>query len=153
MGECLKEKGLFLTSLKQTCSEYLIKFSENQSAPKLENRKTSPCSPCAPNLPHVLLSRIPGYHNLCSPVRNSVGRQLFLQPSLSPCHLLLLLQLHRHLSNCLLLLCSIFFPFLLLDDLKNGQRGLCCIATSLNHCFWDWDMRYHLDSLHVHVAV
>merc|ERR1712156_860315 len=70
MGECLKEKGLFLTSLKQTCSEYLIKFSENQSAPKLENRKTSPCSPCAPNLPHVLLSRIPGYHNLCSPVQH-----------------------------------------------------------------------------------
>merc|ERR1712156_558779 len=67
MGECLKEKRLFLTSLKQTCSEYLIKFSENQSAPKLENRKTSPCSPCAPNLPHVLISRIPGYHNLCSP--------------------------------------------------------------------------------------
>ena len=63
----LKEKRLFLTSLKQTCNEYLIKFSENQSAPKLENRKTSPCSPCAPNLPHVLLSRIPGYHNLCSP--------------------------------------------------------------------------------------
>ena len=58
---------MFLTSLKQTCSEYPIKFSENQSAPKLENRKTSPCSPCAPNLPHVLLSRIPGYHNLCSP--------------------------------------------------------------------------------------
>ena len=40
---------------------------ENQSAPKLENRKTSPCSPCAPNLLHVLVSRIPGYHNLCSP--------------------------------------------------------------------------------------
>ena len=58
---------MFLTSLKQTCSEYLIKFSENQSAPKLENRKTSPCSPCAPNLLHVLVSRIPGYHNLCSP--------------------------------------------------------------------------------------
>ena len=59
---------MFLTSLKQTCNEYLIKFSENQSAPKLENRKTSPCSPCAPNLLHVLVSRIPGYHNLCSPV-------------------------------------------------------------------------------------
>ena len=59
---------MFLTSLKQTCSEYPIKFSENQSAPKLKNRKTSPCSPCAPNLLHVLLSRIPGYHNLCSPV-------------------------------------------------------------------------------------
>ena len=58
---------MFLTSLKQTCNEDLIKFSENQSAPKLENRKTSPCSPCAPNLLHVLLSRIPGYHNLCSP--------------------------------------------------------------------------------------
>jgi len=64
---CLKEKRLFLTSLKQICNEYLIKFSENQSAPKLENRKTSPCSPCAPNLLHVLVSRIPGYHNLCSP--------------------------------------------------------------------------------------
>ena len=58
---------MFLTSLKQTCNEYLNKFSENQSAPKLENRKTSPCSPCAPNLLHVLVSRIPGYHNLCSP--------------------------------------------------------------------------------------
>ena len=44
----MKEKILFLTSLKQTCNEYLIKFSENQSAPKLENRKTSPCSPRAP---------------------------------------------------------------------------------------------------------
>ena len=55
---------MFLTSLKQTCNEYLIKFSENQSTPKLENRKTSPC---APNLLHVLVSRIPGYHNLCSP--------------------------------------------------------------------------------------
>ena len=43
-------------------------FPENQSAPKLENRKPSPCSPCAPNLLHVLVSRIPGYHNLCSPV-------------------------------------------------------------------------------------
>ena len=64
---CLKEKRLFLTSLKQPCNEYLIKFSENQSAPKLENRKTSPCSPCAPNLLHVLASRILGYHNLCSP--------------------------------------------------------------------------------------
>ena len=59
---------MFLTSLKQTCNEYLIKFSENQSAPKLENRKTSPCSPCALNLLHLLVSRIPGYHNLCSPV-------------------------------------------------------------------------------------
>ena len=59
---------MFLTSLKQTCNEYLIKFSENQSAPKLENRKTSPCSPCAPNLLHMLVSRILGYHNLCSPV-------------------------------------------------------------------------------------
>ena len=56
-----------LTSLKQICNEYLIKFSENQSAPKLENRKTSPCSPSAPNLLHVLVSRILGYHNLCSP--------------------------------------------------------------------------------------
>ena len=61
MQGCLKEKRLFLTSLKQTCNEYLIKFSGNQSAPKLENRKTSPCSPCAPNLLH-------GYRNLCSPV-------------------------------------------------------------------------------------
>ena len=59
---------MFLTSLKQICNEYLIKFSENQSAPKLENRKTPPCSPCAPNLLHVLVSRILGCHNLCSPV-------------------------------------------------------------------------------------
>ena len=62
-----RKKRLFLTSLKQTCNEYLINFSENQSTPNLENRKTSPCSPCAPNLLHVLVSRIPGYHNLCSP--------------------------------------------------------------------------------------
>ena len=60
-------KKMFLTNLKQICNLCLIKFSENQSAPKLENRKTSPCSPCAPNLLHVLISRIPGYHNLCSP--------------------------------------------------------------------------------------
>ena len=33
----------------------------------LENRKTSPCSSCALNLLHVLVSRISGYHNLCSP--------------------------------------------------------------------------------------
>ena len=66
---------MFLTSLKQTCNEYMIKFSENQSAPKLENRKTSPFSPCAPNLLHVLISRIPGYHNLCSPgSRNMIVR-------------------------------------------------------------------------------
>ena len=58
---------MFLTSLKQICNEYLIKFSENQSAPKLENRKTSPCSPCSPNLLHVLVSRTVGYHNLCNP--------------------------------------------------------------------------------------
>ena len=43
------------------------RFSENQSAPRLENRKTSPCIPCAPNLLHVLVSRILGYHSLCSP--------------------------------------------------------------------------------------
>ena len=68
---------MFLTSLKQTCNEYLIKFSENQSAPRLENRKISPCSPCAPNLLQVLISRIPGYHNLCSPVCHLSGVQLF----------------------------------------------------------------------------
>ena len=51
MFEALKEKRLFLTSLIQTCNEYLIKFSENQSAPKLENRKTSPCSPRAHPIP------------------------------------------------------------------------------------------------------
>ena len=61
-----RKKRLFLTSLKQTCNEYLIKFSETQSAPKLENRKTSPCSPHAPNLLHVLPSRMVGWHNLCS---------------------------------------------------------------------------------------
>ena len=30
---------MFFTSLKQTCNEYLIKFSENQSAPKLRTGK------------------------------------------------------------------------------------------------------------------
>ena len=63
---------MFLTSLKQTCNEYLIKFSENQSAPKLENtsvenRRTSPCSPRAPNLLHVLPSRMVGWNDLCTP--------------------------------------------------------------------------------------
>ena len=68
---------MFLTSLKQTCNEYLIKFSENQSAPMLENRETSPCSSCAPNLLHVLVSRILGYHNLYSPgYRLYQGRQI-----------------------------------------------------------------------------
>ena len=76
-------KKLFLTSLKQTCNEYLIKFSKNQSAPKLENRKTSPCSPCAPNLLHVLISRIPGYHNLCSPVASLVWNVNDLSVSLT----------------------------------------------------------------------
>ena len=66
---------MFLTSLKQICNEYLIKFSENLSAPKLENRKTSPCAPCAPNLLHVLVSLIIGYHNLCSPVHHYLHLQ------------------------------------------------------------------------------
>ena len=44
---------------------------------KLENRKTSPCSPCAPNLLHVLVSRILGYHKLCSPV-SSIKKYLVL---------------------------------------------------------------------------
>ena len=59
--------SLFLTSLKQTCNEYLIKFSENQSAPQLENWKTSPCSPRAPSLLHVLPSRMVGWNELCNP--------------------------------------------------------------------------------------
>ena len=70
----MKEKRFFLTSLKQICNEYLIKFSENQSAPKFENRKTSRYSSCAPNLLHVLVSRILGYHNLCSPVSHPFPR-------------------------------------------------------------------------------
>ena len=44
------------------------RFSENQSAPKLENRKTPPCSPRAPNLLHVLPSRMVGWNELCNPV-------------------------------------------------------------------------------------
>ena len=51
-------------------------ISENQSAPKLENRKTSPCSPCAPNLLHVLVSRILGHHNLCSPAAICIWKNL-----------------------------------------------------------------------------
>ena len=38
----------------------------------MENRKTSPRSPCAPNLLHVLMSRTTGYHNLCSPANVNV---------------------------------------------------------------------------------
>ena len=67
------------------------KFSKNQSAPKLENRKTSPCSPCAPNLLHVLVSRILGYHNLCSPGEKrafslqALGQSFQKQPKIT-CH-------------------------------------------------------------------
>ena len=43
------------------------RFSENQSTPKLENKKTSPCSPRAPNLFHVLPSRMVGWNKLCNP--------------------------------------------------------------------------------------
>ena len=54
------------------------RFSENQSAPKLENRKTSPCSPRAPNLLHVLPSRMVGWNELCNPaalkIRSHVRR-------------------------------------------------------------------------------
>ena len=53
--------------LRQTCNEYLIKFSENQSALKLENRKTSPRSPHAPNLLQMLPSRMVGWNELCNP--------------------------------------------------------------------------------------
>ena len=53
--ECLKEKILFLTSLKQICNEYLIKFSENLCAPKLENRENismfSTCYELIPRAP------------------------------------------------------------------------------------------------------
>ena len=58
------------------------RFSEGQSTvlrepdhgsprarPEHSSPKTSPRSPCAPNLLHVLLSRTTGYHNLCSPDR------------------------------------------------------------------------------------
>ena len=76
---------MFLTSLKQTYNEYLIKFSENQSASKLESWKTSPCSPPAPNLFHALPSRLVGWHKLCNP-----GERLYssieiakMMPSLS----------------------------------------------------------------------
>ena len=67
LGSCahkcvsLKEKRLFLTSLKQTCNEY-------QSAPKLERRKTYPCSQRAPNLLHVLPSRMVGWNKYYNPV-------------------------------------------------------------------------------------
>ena len=75
----MKEKRLVLTSLKQICNEYLIKFSENQSAPKLENRKTSPYFPGAPNLLHVLTSRMVGWNEICNPVHISFYHR---QPSL-----------------------------------------------------------------------
>ena len=48
------------------------RFSENQSAPKLENRKTSPCSPCAPNILDVLPSRMVGWNKLCNPANKRV---------------------------------------------------------------------------------
>ena len=46
--------------LNQNAMNIWLSSLENQRAPKLETRKTSPCSPRAPNLLHVLLSRIVG---------------------------------------------------------------------------------------------
>ena len=48
------------------------RLPKNQSAPKLENRRTpqwttSPCSPRAPDLLHVLPSRMVGWSELCNP--------------------------------------------------------------------------------------
>ena len=51
----------------QQIENKLNSVDENQSAPRLENRKTSQCSPRAPNLPHVLPSRMVGWHELCNP--------------------------------------------------------------------------------------
>ena len=65
------------------------RFSENQSAPRLENRKISRCSPCASNLLHVLLSRIVGQHNLCSPtqlLKKYKSRALVTQQALINLH-------------------------------------------------------------------
>ena len=76
---------MFLTSLKQTCHEYMIKFSENLSAPQLENRKTSPCSPRAPNLLHVLPirdGRMAQFMQPCFPARLSHSTILHPSPGL-----------------------------------------------------------------------
>ena len=59
------------------------RFSENQSAPKLENRKTSPCSPRAPNLLHVLPSRMVGWNDLCTPA-DSVSDPDYTVMSIKP---------------------------------------------------------------------
>ena len=44
-------------------------FSENREPENtsVENRRTSPCSPRAPNLLHVLPSRMVGWNDLCTP--------------------------------------------------------------------------------------
>ena len=47
--------------------EQRARFSENQSTPKLENRKTTPCSARAPNLLHMLPSQMVGWNELCNP--------------------------------------------------------------------------------------
>ena len=54
------------------------RFSENKSAPKLENRKKSPCPPHAPNLLHVLPSRMVGWNELCNP---GMSKCLFRLPA------------------------------------------------------------------------
>ena len=46
---------------------YFGNWMGNRTEPKLENRKTSQCSPCAPNLLHVLPSRMVGWNELCNP--------------------------------------------------------------------------------------
>ena len=42
----------------------------NHIGPKFRNRKTSPCSPRAPNLLHVLPSRMVVWNEICNPALN-----------------------------------------------------------------------------------
>ena len=69
---------MFLTSLKQTCNEYLIKFSENQRAVG-EQENISMFSMCSKLTPRACIpdSRI-RYHNLCSPAQRDEKDQMML---------------------------------------------------------------------------
>ena len=66
---------------------------------KLENRKTSSCSPRAPNLFHVLPSRMVGWHNLCSPEQATPGYMYCLWIGNTSSQTLLLLFSQLYMCN------------------------------------------------------
>ena len=71
--------------------------------------KQSPCSPCAPNLLHMLVFRILGYHNLCSPMQPMVVEKV---------HNSTIPRLYKSMDACL---CAVFCPPWW-NDIKHSRR-------------------------------